>query len=103
MRALAPIYPGAVSNETPHSGTSDEAPGDRLVRIGVIVFAVGAVATLATVAPLFLGADPLPSVAYFVCMLMGVGFALAAAGMLRSIAAQRREAARVARVAHHKP
>jgi hypothetical protein len=109
MRALAPIYPGAVSNETPHRGTGGTArgtapddrsegppPGDRLVRIGVIVFAVGAVATLATVAPLFLGADPLPSVAYFVCMLMGVGFALAAAGMLRSVAAQRREAARVA-------
>ncbi|MEU1800023.1 hypothetical protein [Streptomyces sp. NPDC019937] len=99
MRALAPIYPGAVSNETPHRGTGESAPGDRLVRIGVIVFAVGAVATLATVAPLFLGADPLPSVAYFVCMLMGVGFALAAAGMLRSIAAQRREAARVAQIA----
>ncbi|MFI0779729.1 hypothetical protein [Streptomyces sp. NPDC021212] len=94
-----------MSNETPHGGTggtSETAPGDRLVRIGVIVFAVGAVATLATVAPLFLGADPLPSVAYFVCMLMGVGFALAAAGMLRSIAAQRREAARVARVAQNK-
>lgn len=100
MRALARIYPGAVSNETPHHGTGDSAPGDRLVRIGVIVFAVGAVATLATVAPLFLGADPLPSVAYFVCMLMGVGFALAAAGMLRGIAAQRREAARVV---HDKP
>ncbi|MEU0838232.1 hypothetical protein ABZ370_02010 [Streptomyces sp. NPDC005962] len=99
MRALARIYPGAVSNETPHRGTTDAAPGDRLVRIGVIVFAVGAIATLATVAPLFLGADPLPSVAYFVCMLMGVGFALAAAGVLRSIAAQRREAARVNRAA----
>ncbi|MET7764423.1 hypothetical protein [Streptomyces sp. NPDC005336] len=79
-----------MSNETPHSGT---APGDRLVRFGAIVFAIGAVATLVTVAPLFLGADPLPSAAYFVCMLMGVGFALAAAGLLRSIAAQRREAA----------
>ncbi|MBU3871318.1 hypothetical protein KN815_46920 [Streptomyces sp. 4503] len=63
------------------------------MRSGVIVFAIGAVATLITVAPLFLGADPLPSVAYFMCMLMGVGFALAAAGLLRSIAAQRRQAA----------
>src|ERR1044072_6770849 len=72
-------------------------PRARLVRLGLIVFAVGAVPTLATVAPLFLGADPLPSVAYFVCMLMGVGFALAAAGMLRSMAAQRRAAARVGR------
>ncbi|MEU8876662.1 hypothetical protein AB0D24_37070 [Streptomyces javensis] len=88
-----------MSNETPHRGGSPghprEAPlpGDRLIRSGVIVFAIGAVATLVTVAPLFLGADPLPSAAYFVCMLMGVGFALAAVGLLRSIAAQRREAA----------
>ncbi|GAA3648006.1 hypothetical protein GCM10022420_023660 [Streptomyces iranensis] len=104
MRALARIYPGPVSNETPHRGGSPghprEAPlpGDRLIRSGVIVFAIGAVATLVTVAPLFLGADPLPSVAYVVCMLMGVGFALAAVGLLRSIAAQRREAAAAARV-----
>jgi hypothetical protein len=90
----APTYPVAVSNETPHDGT---APGDRLVRLGVIVFGVGAVATLVTVAPLFLGLHPLPSAAYFVCMLMGVGFALAAAGLLRSVAAQRRAAARESR------
>lgn len=88
-----------MSNETPHAGTSPghdrEAPlpGDRLVRLGVIVFGVGAVATLVTVAPLFLGLHPLPSAAYFVCMLMGVGFALAAAGLVRSIGAQRRAAA----------
>ncbi|MFF3245523.1 hypothetical protein ACFYWY_17735 [Streptomyces sp. NPDC002870] len=68
------------------------APGDGLVRAGVIVFIVGAVATLVTVAPLFLGTDPFPSVAYAVCMLMGVGFLIAAAGVLRSIAAQRRQA-----------
>ncbi|MGK5631082.1 hypothetical protein [Streptomyces sp. URMC 123] len=68
------------------------APGEALVRIGAIVFGVGALATLATVAPLFLGADPLPPVAWFVCMLMGAGFAIAAAGVLRSIAAQRRQA-----------
>ncbi|MGO4755371.1 hypothetical protein AB4212_43380, partial [Streptomyces sp. 2MCAF27] len=78
-----------MSNETPHDGT---APGDQMVRLGVIVFGVGAVATLITVAPLFLGLHPLPSAAYFVCMLMGVGFALSAAGLLRSIAAQRRAA-----------
>ncbi|MFE4175122.1 hypothetical protein ACFRR7_24250 [Streptomyces sp. NPDC056909] len=73
--------------------TTDEAgPGDGLVRIGAIVFIVGAIATLITVAPLFLGTDPFPSVAYAVCMLMGVGFLIAGAGVLRSIAAQRRQA-----------
>ncbi|QNP63883.1 hypothetical protein [Streptomyces genisteinicus] len=68
------------------------APGDGLVRVGAIVFIVGAVATLVTVAPLFLGTEPFPSIAYAVCMLMGVGFVIAAAGVLRSIAAQRRQA-----------
>lgn len=75
---------------TPHS---DEArPGDALVRAGGIVFIVGAVATLATMAPLFLGTDPFPSYAWAVCMLMGVGIAISAAGVLRSAAAQRRAA-----------
>lgn len=67
-------------------------PGDGLVRAGAIVFFVGAVATLVTVAPLFLGTDPFPSLAYAVCMLMGVGFLIAVAGVLRGIAVQRREA-----------
>ncbi|WP_030208137.1 hypothetical protein [Streptomyces sp. NRRL S-87] len=79
---------------TPLPGHSDEArPGDGLVRAGGIVFIVGAVATLVTMAPLFLGTEPFPTVAYAVCMLMGVGFAISGAGVLRSIAAQRREAA----------
>ncbi|WKX71024.1 hypothetical protein [Streptomyces sp. XD-27] len=72
--------------------SQERAPGDGLVRTGAIVFIVGAVATLATVAPLLLGADPLPTAAYLVSMLMGVGFALAGAGVLRSVAAQRRQA-----------
>ncbi|MFE0101728.1 hypothetical protein [Streptomyces sp. NPDC059009] len=67
-------------------------PGDGLVRVGAIVFFVGAVATLVTVAPLFLGSDPFPPIAYAVCMLMGVGFLIAAAGVLRGVAVQRRQA-----------
>jgi hypothetical protein len=63
-----------------------------LVKIGSIVFFVGAVATLVTVAPLFLGMDPLPTAAYLVSMLMGVGFLIAGAGLMRSIAVQRRQA-----------
>lgn len=79
------IYPGPVNTETSHAG-------DLLVRIGGVVFLVGAVATVVTVAPFFLGTKPFPAPAYFVCMLMGAGFAVAAAGVLRSAAAQRREA-----------
>lgn len=79
-------------NETQQAPAHDSAPGDGLVRAGVILFAVGAVATLVTVAPLFLGTDPFPTVAYLVSMLMGVGFLVAGAGVLRSIAAGRRRA-----------
>ncbi|MGI5470336.1 hypothetical protein [Streptomyces sp. CA-132043] len=72
--------------------TEGPRAGDALVRIGAIVFLIGAFATLATMTPLFLGSDPLPPVFYWVCMLMGAGFLIAAAGVLRSIAAQRRQA-----------
>ncbi|MEV4428431.1 hypothetical protein ACN9M0_20725 [Streptomyces sp. R-07] len=82
-------------SETPSVPVDDSAPGDGLVKAGVIVFAIGAVATLVTVAPLFLGTDPFPTVAYLVSMLMGVGFLVAAAGVLRSVAAQRRQARQV--------
>ncbi|MFD3943021.1 hypothetical protein [Streptomyces sp. NPDC058579] len=79
-------------SETPSATSDESAPGDGLVRAGAIVFIIGAVATLVTVAPLFLGTDPFPPIAYGVCMLMGVGFLVAGAGVLRSIAAQRRQA-----------
>ncbi|MET9436131.1 hypothetical protein [Streptomyces sp. NPDC006551] len=79
-------------SETLSAPAGGTAPGDGLVRAGAIVFIIGAVATLVTVAPLFLGTDPFPPVAYAVCMLMGVGFLIAGAGVLRSIAAQRRQA-----------
>ncbi|MEU9855699.1 hypothetical protein [Streptomyces sp. NPDC047974] len=92
-----------MSSEIPtgpvNESADDSAPGDGLVKAGVVVFAIGAVATLVTVAPLFLGTDPFPTVAYLVSMLMGVGFALAAAGVLRSVAAQRRQARQARRAA----
>lgn len=64
--------------------------GDLLVRVGGAVFAVGAIATLITFIPMFVGSEPFPPIAYGVSMLMGAGFALAGAGLLRSIAVQRR-------------
>jgi hypothetical protein len=87
-----------VTNTPASRGTAPADPdvhtaGDLLVRIGAIIFVVGAVGTLATLAPLLLGSRPLPTAAYLVSMLMGVGFALALAGLLRSALAQRRQAA----------
>lgn len=64
--------------------TTPSGAGDRLVQVGAIVFFVGALATLVTVAPLFLGTDPFPPIAYAVCMLMGVGFLIAGTGVVRS-------------------
>ncbi|MEU5967813.1 hypothetical protein [Streptomyces globisporus] len=64
--------------------TTPSGAGDRLVQVGTIVFFVGALATLVTVAPLFLGTDPFPPIAYGVCMLMGVGFLIAGVGVVRS-------------------
>ncbi|GAP48085.1 MULTISPECIES: hypothetical protein [Streptomyces] len=72
--------------------TNSAAPGDRLVRAGGIVFFIGAVATLVTVAPLFLGTTPFPTYMFGLSMLMAVGFLMAGAGVLRSVAAGRRQA-----------
>jgi len=76
--------------------TNSTVPGDRLIRAGAIVFFVGAVATLVTVAPLFLGTTPFPTYMFGLSMLMGVGFLVSGAGVLRSIAAGRRQARAVA-------
>jgi hypothetical protein len=72
--------------------TNSAAPGDRLVRAGAVVFFIGAVATLVTVAPLFLGTSPFPTYMFGLSMLMAVGFLMAGAGVLRSVAAGRRQA-----------
>jgi nitrate/nitrite transporter NarK len=73
-----------VSNET------RAQPGDVLIRVGVVIFMVGAVATIGTVIPLLADLTPLPTAAYLVSMLMAVGFAVAIAGVIRSVSHQRR-------------
>ena len=72
--------------------TNSAAPGDRLIRAGAIVFFVGALATLVTVAPLFFDATPFPTYMFGLSMFMGVGFLIAGAGVLQSVAAGRRQA-----------
>jgi hypothetical protein len=71
--------------------TNSAGPGDRLIRAGAVVFFIGALATLVTVAPLFFGASPFPTYMYLLSMLMGVGFLLAAAGVVRSVTVGRRQ------------
>ncbi|MCD0485738.1 hypothetical protein LO771_25945 [Streptacidiphilus sp. ASG 303] len=73
--------------------TETSNPGDALVRAGAVVFIVGAVATVVTFVPLFLDLARLPSAAYWLSMLMPVGFLVALVGLLRSARAQRRHTA----------
>ncbi|MGW7127394.1 hypothetical protein ACWGIA_03435 [Streptomyces bobili] len=80
------------TSPSPRDQTNFAAPGDRLIRAGALVFFVGALATLVTVAPLFLDATPFPPYMFGLSMLMGVGFLIAGAGVLRSAAAGRRQA-----------
>ncbi|MFF5028069.1 hypothetical protein ACWERI_17190 [Streptomyces collinus] len=72
--------------------TNSTGPGDRLIRAGAVVFFLGALATMVTMAPLFFGAKPFPTYMFGLSMLMAVGFLVAAAGVLRSVAAGRRQA-----------
>ncbi|MFD9092713.1 hypothetical protein [Streptomyces collinus] len=77
--------------------TNSNGPGDRLIRAGAVVFFIGAVATMVTMAPLFFGAKPFPTYMFGLSMLMAIGFLVAAAGVLRSVAAGRRQARGAAR------
>ncbi|MET8581102.1 hypothetical protein ABZX39_09440 [Streptomyces collinus] len=77
--------------------TNSTGPGDRLIRAGAVVFFIGAVATMVTMAPLFFGAKPFPTYMFGLSMLMAIGFLVAAAGVLRSVAAGRRQARGAAR------
>ncbi|WP_234326984.1 hypothetical protein [Streptomyces sp. NRRL WC-3742] len=65
-------------------------PGDVYVKVGTVVFGLGMLATLATLVPLFLHLTPLPSVAWWLSMLMPAGFLAALVGLLRNARAQRR-------------
>ncbi|MFC9278238.1 hypothetical protein [Streptomyces collinus] len=77
--------------------TNSTGPGDRLIRAGAVVFFIGALATMVTMAPLFFGAKPFPTYMFGLSMLMAIGFLIAAAGVLRSVAAGRRQARGAAR------
>lgn len=64
--------------------------GDTAVRIGAIVFAVGTLATLATLTPFLIGADPLPRAVYLLSVLMPVGLGIAIGGVVANARSQRR-------------
>ena len=60
------------------------SPSQTVFRIGLAVFAVGVLATVATLIPLFTGADPLPVAFYLLSMLAPLGFAIVLVGLWRN-------------------
>ena len=64
-------------------------PGDRLMRVGVIVTVAGMACTVIAILPLVIPGLALPSTWWFLSMLIGVGLALVIAGLLRSSRARR--------------
>jgi UDP-N-acetylmuramyl pentapeptide phosphotransferase/UDP-N-acetylglucosamine-1-phosphate transferase len=65
--------------------------GERLVRVGGVLFVVGVLAAALTVAPFLTGGERLPTAAYVASMLAPVGFGLALTGIVRDIRARRRD------------
>jgi hypothetical protein len=65
---------------------------DRWTRIGVVVFAIGAGCTLATVLPLFLDTSPLPTAFYALSMLMPIGLGIVLVGLVSEVRTRERRA-----------
>jgi hypothetical protein len=60
------------------------ARGDLLVRVGAVLFALGALAVLAIMIPFFLGHRDAPTALNLLALLLPVGFGTALFGLLRS-------------------
>jgi len=78
-----------------HADLEGRRPGDLLVRVGALVFALGVVAVIAAVVPAVLTDRPgrLPLVVA-AGSLLPLGFGLALLGLLRAARTNRREARR---------
>ena len=62
-------------------GSASRSTADRVLRTGAALVGVGAVATIATLLPLVLDADPLPLVFYLLCFLAPLGLGLILVGL----------------------
>jgi hypothetical protein len=60
------------------------------MRVGVALVAIGCLATVATLVPLFTGDDPLPIAFYLLCLLAPVGLGLILVGLWRAARARGR-------------
>lgn len=66
------------------------APGDRMLRVGIAVTAIGLICTLVAIAPLVVPSLEMSGLWWFLSMLTGVGIALVLVGLVRSARSRRR-------------
>ena len=65
------------------------APGDRLLRVGLIVTIVGLLLSSVALLPLLFPSLELPGAWWFLSMTIGVGLSLVIAGLIRASRARR--------------
>ena len=78
-----------MSDGARHAASRSDRPGDRLVRVGALLFVVGVLSVLGVVVPYFLERDDLP-VFSVLSVLAPLGLAVALLGLLRGARADRR-------------
>ena len=66
-------------------------PGERLVRLGALLFGLGVLGILAVVVPFLLGRDDAPLWTTLLASLLPVGLGVALLGLLRGARTRRRE------------
>ena len=81
-----------MSDGARHAAPGGGRPGDRLVRVGALLFVVGVLAVLGVVVPYFLERDDL-AVFSVLSVLAPLGLAVALIGLLRGARADRRSPA----------
>ena len=73
-----------------HVAPEPPQPGDRLVRVGAVVFTVGLLAAVVVVVPFFFGRTDAPLGLALATLLMPLGLGVALSGLLRAARRGRR-------------
>jgi VIT1/CCC1 family predicted Fe2+/Mn2+ transporter len=73
-----------------HAAPKAPQPGERLVRVGAGLFALGVLGVLVVVVPFLLGRDDAPLWTTLLASLLPVGLGLALLGLLRGARTRRR-------------
>jgi VIT1/CCC1 family predicted Fe2+/Mn2+ transporter len=73
-----------------HAAPDEPRPGEGLVRIGAVVFAVGVVGVLLAVVPFFFGRQDASSLVTLTASLLPVGLGIALVGLLVGARSRRR-------------